>query len=85
MDNVTEALLLAKQYEKRQLYTKSMACYNLAIHFLVLLKRKRLQEIVLRMIDDKILHCVRERKKINELNKQIILKKYILIDDNDVY
>nr|UWK31558.1 hypothetical protein [Spodoptera exigua multiple nucleopolyhedrovirus] len=79
MNNITEALQVARQLESARLYNKAAACYNLAIHFLTLLKSKKLNRQLLEMCDRKILHCVRERNRIIKLNKQIVLKKYVLI------
>jgi hypothetical protein len=79
MNDVTEALQLARQLETARLYNKAAACHNLAIHFLTLLKTRKLARPLLEMCDRKILHCVRERNRIIKLNKQIVLKKYVLL------
>ncbi|ACI47407.1 unknown [Spodoptera litura nucleopolyhedrovirus II] len=79
MNSVTEALQLARQFEAARLYVKAAACYNLAIHFLTLLKSKKLAIPLMIMCDEKILHCVRERNRVIKLNKQIVLKKYVLL------
>ncbi|QNV47791.1 ac120-like protein [Alphabaculovirus altersperidaniae] len=80
MNDVVEALRLAKQFETVQLYNKAVDCYNLAVHFLTLLKRKAPFKQLIIMCDQKILHCVQERSRIIKLNKQIILKKYVLLN-----
>lgn len=79
MNDVLEALSLAQEFEKVRLYRRAMCCYNLAIHFLTLLKRKRLDVAAIMMCDEKILYCVRERNRIRKLNNTIILKKYVLL------
>ncbi|QEI03435.1 hypothetical protein [Spodoptera cosmioides nucleopolyhedrovirus] len=79
MNDATEALELARHFEVVRLYNKAATCYNLAIHFLTLLKSKKLAKPLLMMCDQKILHCVRERNRIIKLNKQIVLKKYVLL------
>lgn len=81
MHNVSEALELAFRFEHLQYYSKAIICYNLAIHFLTLIKRKKLNYTILKLCDKKILECVRKRQKVQQLNDKILLKKYVLLDN----
>ncbi|AIZ48596.1 asb038 [Agrotis segetum nucleopolyhedrovirus B] len=84
MNNVTEALELAMQFERLQCYKKAISCLNLAIHFLTIIKSKRLNATILQLCDAKILECVQRRRQLQQLNDRIVLKKYVLLDTNIV-
>ncbi|AAZ38204.1 ORF-38 [Agrotis segetum nucleopolyhedrovirus A] len=79
MDNVIEAIALARQFEKLQFYNRAIVCCNLAIHFLTLVKRQRLNRAILELCDHKILECVRQRRRVQQKNNKVLLKKFVLL------
>ncbi|QAT90320.1 hypothetical protein KM622_gp034 [Spodoptera exempta nucleopolyhedrovirus] len=82
MDNVVEALTLAEHFTSLRLHSRAISCYNLAIHFLNLLKtHKQLDKDIVEMCDKKILECVKKRQIAQKLNDKVILKKYVLLND----
>lgn len=81
MNNVTEALQLASQFEQLQYYDKAIECNNLATLFLNRLKQHKLNGNILIMCDLKTLECTTSRKRLNKFKDDIMLKKYILIHE----
>ncbi|AUV65285.1 hypothetical protein [Alphabaculovirus myunipunctae] len=84
MDNVVEAIHLARQFERARHYDKAIQCATLAAYFLNKLKRrhKAMPENALEMCDRKILECVKNRKRLMRMKQKIILKKFVLLHDN---
>jgi hypothetical protein len=80
MDTVKEALQLAVDFERAHYYGKAMQCYTMAAYFINKIKvHKHLPEQVLRLCDQKILNCIKQRKRLQIINNKIQLKKYVLI------
>lgn len=69
MNDVVEALTLAQIFTSLRLYHRAISCYNLAVHFFNLLKaHKQLDGSIIKMIDEKILKCVKKRQKLKKYN-----------------
>ncbi|AAM09158.1 hypothetical protein [Mamestra configurata nucleopolyhedrovirus A] len=81
MNDITEALELAAQFERLQFYDKAIECNNLATLFLNRIKQRNLNGDVLIMCDLKTLECATNRQKLNKRKDNLLLKKYILIHE----
>ena len=84
MDNIVEALYLAHNFEKLCFIDKAIECNTLTMHFLNKIKLNNLPIQAIVMCDDKTLQCFNKRKELLKIKNSLVLKKYILIKDDNV-